>query len=190
MGRVFISMSMSLDGFITRPDITREHPFGVGGEQIYAWQFDRRTEDDASVVGKLMQRTGAVIGGGRTYQLAIDGAWGSVNPFSAPVFVLSHSIPDRIVDGFTFVLDGIESALTRAKAAAGEKDVWIMGGANVAQQYLRAGLVDELNIHLAPVLLGHGIRLFENIGDGRIGLRHAGLVQTPGATHIVYDKTL
>src|SRR5207248_836185 len=129
-------------------------------------------------VDGLMEATGAVIAGGRTYKLSIDGAWHGVNPFRAPVFVLSQNVPDHVVEGFTFVSDGIESALRQAKAVAGDKDIWVMGGAHVAQQFLKAGLVDELHIHLASALLGEGIRLFDNIGGKLIELRPEGVIQT------------
>jgi len=113
MGKVFIGVAMSLDGYIARPDMSKEHLFGVGGEQVYAWQFGKETEADTKIGHDLMQATGAVIAGGQTYKLAIDEAWKGVNPFRAPVFVLSKDVPDHIAEGFTFVTDGIESALTK-----------------------------------------------------------------------------
>jgi dihydrofolate reductase len=186
MGKVFIGIAMSLDGYIARPNMSKEYPFGVGGEEVYAWQFEKKTDTDAQIVDDLMEATGAVIAGGRTYKLSIDGGWHGVNPFRAPVFVLSQNVPDHVVEGFTFVTDGIESALRQAKAVAGNKDIWVMGGAHVAQQFLKAGLVDELHIHLASVLLGDGLRLFENIGGELIELKLEKVVPTPSATHLKY----
>jgi dihydrofolate reductase len=184
MAKVFVIMATSLDGYVAKRDISKQHPFGVGGERVYDWQFAKKTETDSGIVKELMERTGAVIAGGRTYALAIDDAWGGINPFSAPVFVLSKTVPDKVAKGFTFVTDGIESALAKAKATAGDKDVWVMGGANVAQQNIKAGLVDELHLHIVPVLFGDGIRLWDNIGTKQIELENAGVVQTPGATHL------
>jgi hypothetical protein len=109
MGRVFIDIAMSLDGYIARPDISPTHPFGVGGEQVYAWHFATETDTDAKLGTDVLQRTEAVLAGSRTYTLSIDDAWGGVNPFRAPVFVLSTHVPEHVADGFTFVTDGIES---------------------------------------------------------------------------------
>lgn len=187
MGTVFIAMAISVDGYVARPDISSERPFGTGGEQVYDWQFAKRTDDDIAVLDELMARCGAVIAGRRTYALAIDGAWGGANPFPTPVFVLASKVPDAVADGFQFVTSGPEEALNKAKAAARDKDVWIMGGATVAQWYLHAGLVDELHLHVAPLLLGEGIRLWEHVATKPVELRHAGLTQTPGATHLRYQ---
>lgn len=187
MSKVFISMAMSLDGYISKKNQTKEHPFGVGGEQVYGWQFAKKTDADEAIVMGLMARTGAVLMGARTYHMAINDAWGGKNPFSAPVFVLSQSVPDDdVVEGFTFVTDGVETALSQARATAGDKDIWVMGGANVAQQYLKAGLVDELYLHVSPVLFGDGIRLWDNIGERDVQLEHISCTQTPGATHLAY----
>lgn len=185
MSVTFISMSISLDGYIAKSDISKERPFGTGGDRLYDWLFKEKTDIDTGIVDNLMKRTGAVIAGAKTYEISIDSAWGRINPFNAPVFVVASQVPDNPVDGFTFVTDGIESALTRAKAAAGAKDIWIMGGASVAQQYLKAGLVDELYVHIAPTLFGGGIQLWNDIGSD-IVLNQQTTVQTPGATHINY----
>jgi dihydrofolate reductase len=114
--------------------------------------------------------------------------WGGSHPIhGVPVFVLSHHIPEEVPKGatpFTFVTDGIESAITQAKAAAGEKYVYVLGGANIAQQCVRAGLLDEILIHFVPVLLGEGIRLFEHIGTEQIELESTRVAESPGVTHL------
>jgi dihydrofolate reductase len=131
---------------------------------------------------------GAVIAGRRTYDSSLPwwGVDGPTGPARVPVFVLSHDEPeDAPVGGvYTFVTAGIEDALKQAKAAAGDKYVTVMGGADTGQQYLRAGLVDELSIHLIPVLFGSGTRMFEHLGNGHLQLEHLGSVQTAAATHL------
>jgi dihydrofolate reductase len=185
MSKIFIDFTMSLDGFIAGPNISNENSMGEGGQRLYNWLFGASTEADAKISSEQMQGTGAVIIGRRMYETAISGPWGNENPFSAPVFVLTEAVPERKVSGFIYIQDGIESALAQAKKVAGDKDIWITG-ANVAQQYLNAGHVDELHIHIAPVLFTSGTKLFDNIGDQRIELEAQSCVQTPGATHIVY----
>ncbi len=175
---------MSLDGYVAGPNITKEVPMGEGGEQLHDWLFGGQTERDEQVQKETSRTAGAVIVGGGTYNLAIKDAWGGKTPFSVPAFVLVEDMPDFTAEGFTFVLDGIESALTQAREAAGTKNIWVMGGANLAQQYIRAGLLDELQITIAPVLLGKGLRLFEDTGAAK--LEHVSVVQTPAATHLVY----
>lgn len=135
-----------------------------------------------------MEGTGAVIAGRRTYEDSLPwwGADGPTGQARVPVFVVCHDVPeDTPVGGvYTFVTEGIESALEQAREAAGEKDVTVMGGAETGQQYLRAGLIDELSIHLIPVLFGTGTRMFESLGDGHVQLANAGSIQTSAATHL------
>jgi dihydrofolate reductase len=132
--------------------------------------------------------TGAVIAGRKTYDDSVPwwGADGPTGPARVPVFVLSHDVPQDAPEAgvYTFVTGGIERALEQARAAAGDKDVTVMGGADTGQQYLRAGLIDELSIHLVPVLFGAGTRMFEHLGDQHIELELAGTVQTAAATHL------
>jgi dihydrofolate reductase len=187
MGKVFISISMSLDGFIAGPNISPAHPLGEGGIRLHDWMFGAKTEADTSVAEEMMQNSGAVILGRRTYTDAIDGAWEGKTPFLVPAFVLCHTEPQRRADGFSFVTDGIESALSRARAVAGDKGVWLMGGANVLQQFIKAGKVDELQVSIAPVLFCAGTRLFDYIGTSRIELQNTRTIQTPQATHIRYN---
>src|SRR5687767_8861009 len=171
MGKVTFDISMSLDGFITASNRRPEQPMGVGGERLHEWAFGGEDKRDREVLERGIHTTGAVIAGRRTYDDSIpwwgpDGPTGSVR---LPLFVVSHSVPKDVPEGsvYTFV-DGIEPALARAQEAAGRKNVNIMGGADIAQQYLRAGLVDEISIHLVPVVFGSGLRLFEQLGNEHI----------------------
>jgi dihydrofolate reductase len=185
MGNVFLDMSMSLDGFIAGPNITTKQPMGKGGLRLHDWIFGGKTDVDTQIMEE-METSGAVIVGGRTYHIAIDDAWGGANPFKMPAFVLTKDVPENVVKGFTFVTDGIESALRQAKAVAGDKNVLIMGGANIAQQYVQAGLLDEIRIHLVPVLLGEGTRLFDHIGTEQIELERTRVIESPSVTHFKF----
>ena len=135
-----------------------------------------------------MSFVGTVIAGRRTYDLSVPWweADGPAGPARVPVFVVTHAEPEEVPEGgvYTFVTDGIESALEEAKAAAGDKDVAVMGGADIGQQYIRAGLIDEISIHLVPVLFGNGTRMFEHLGGEHIRLETVGVIATPAATHL------
>jgi len=141
------------------------------------------------VVKELNARVGAYVMGRRMFDEGEVG-WPDPPPFGAPVFVLTHHLREPWLrqdeTTFTFVTDGIESALEKARAAAGEKDVRIAGGANTVGQYLEAGLVDELQIHLAPVLLGEGVRLFDHVEAKRTELEKTRVIDSPGVTHLAY----
>ena len=132
-----------------------------------------------------LKNCGAVILGSRTYTTAIDGVWQSQSPFPVPALVLS-SQKMNLTKGFTVVNDGIQAALSQAKSIAKEKDVLIMGGASVAQQFLEADLLDEVHIHIAPILLGSGTRLFERENNRVIELTKIKVIETPGATHLFF----
>ncbi|MCD2440773.1 dihydrofolate reductase family protein [Agromyces sp. SYSU K20354] len=187
MSKVIAAISMSLDGFITGPNVTREHQLGDGGDVLHRWLETPDPRDIALLEG-MAGGVGAVLMGRRSYDLAEgDGGWGDAGPVGpAPCFVLTHEAPApetvRAPGVFTFVTDGIRSAVRRASTAAGTKVVAVHGG-SAAQQCLAAGLMDELQIHLAPVLLGEGTRLFEHLG-GRIALERTEVVATPNATHL------
>jgi dihydrofolate reductase len=189
MGKVVFDISMSLDGFITAANQRPEEPMGDGGERLHQWLFGDDPRD-RQVLTDGATALGAVIAGRRTYDDSLPwwGADGPTGPDRVPVYVLSHDLPEKVPDGgvYSFVTDGIEAALAQARAAAGDKDVTVMGGADTGQQYLRAGLVDELSIHLVPVLFGSGTRMFEHLGDQHLQLEHAGTVQTAAATHLRY----
>ena len=189
MPKTFVSITMSLDGFIAGAEISKEQPMGKDGEQLHDWMFTAKTDADVHIIDDLLQSTGAVIVGNGTYSIAIhnDIAWGEVSPYKVPALVLCTEKPKRTVDGFSYHTDGIYDALQKAKATAGEKDVLVMGGANTAQQFISAGLADELHIHIAPILLMQGTRLFEQSGHPPISLKKLSSVDTPAATHLVYE---
>ena len=160
MGKVFLSITMSLDGFTAEPLITQENLMGLNGQLLHRWLFADKQKEDEEVAANLFKNCGAVILGSRTYITAIDGVLESQSPFPAPALILS-SKKINVKKGFTVVNDGINTALLQAKSISNEKDVLVMGGANVAQQFFAADLLDEVHIHIAPILLGIGTRLFE-----------------------------
>jgi dihydrofolate reductase len=182
MGNVVIDMSMSLDGYIAAPNDTPEQGLGEDGMRLHNWAFDDPSVFE-EVFGNLMQETGAVIMGRRSYDNSIE-AWGGKGPLGdVPCFVVTHrqlEPPDPL---FT-VTDGIESALAKAQEAAGEKRIGLMG-ANLDQQFLAAGLVDQIRIHVIDVLLGGGRRLFDELPQ-RVELEQTGVTQTGGVTHLEY----
>jgi dihydrofolate reductase len=197
MGLVTIDHSMSLDGFITGPDPTPEHGLGIGGERIFAWMMDAPARDGTRIlsdaydemIGSETDATGAVIMGKRMFEI-IDGPDGWVAPngyqFPWPVFVLTHEVRPPETKGktrFVYVNDGPESALAQAQAVAGGKRIAVNGG-NTCQQFLRAGLVDEMRIHLVPVFLGGGVRLFDRVGESPRDLVFIGGQQLGGVTHL------
>jgi dihydrofolate reductase len=207
MPSVTSQLSISLDGYLAGPNQSLDHPLGEGGERLHRWMVATDTWQaqhgheggertaDSEVAEQAMQGIGAFIMGrnmfssGRgAWDESWRGWWGEDPPFHAPVFVLTHHAREPLeMEGgttFHFVTDGIEAALEQARAAAGEQDVSIAGGANAVQQYLRAGLLDQLHLHIAPVLLGSGERLLENVGDPK--LEPVQVVGTPAATHILY----
>lgn len=175
---------MSLDGFIAGPRVGVEQPMGEGGPRLHQWLFSApKSEVDAQVEREMSATTGAVVLGKRTFDVGI-GAWGDT-PYPVPCFVLTHKpLEDRVEKSgtFTFIND-VKVAFQRATAAAGEKDVRLMG-ADVAQQFLRAGFIDEIRIQLAPVLLGDGRRLFEHLGAEHIELERIAVKESPHVTHL------
>ena len=187
MGKVIFDISMSLDGFMTAANQRPEEPMGDGGLRLVEWAFGD-DERDRAVLTDGVDGLGAVIAGRSTYDTSVPwwGPDGPTGPARVPVFVLSHSVPEETPEGgvYAFVTDGIERALEQARAAAGDKNVAVMGGARTGQQFIAAGLVDELSIHLVPVLLGSGTRMFENLGDAHIALEPLATVQTARAAHL------
>ena len=176
MGKVVFDISMSLDGFMTGAKQRPEEPLGDGGEQLHQWASSDDPRDREVLTGGGAT-LGAVICGRRTYDDS-QPWWGADGPTGSdrvPVFVLSHDVPTEVPDGgvYTFVTGGVERTLQQARAVAGDKGVTVMGGADTGQQFLRAGLVDELSIHLVPVLFGSGTRMFEHLGDQHIQLEPA-----------------
>jgi dihydrofolate reductase len=194
MTQVLAGITTSLDGYITGPNDGPGKGLGEGGERLHYWVFggpwsydeDPRgtaTGADKEVLDDAMRRVGAVIGGRGTFEAAER--WGGSNPWPVPFFILTHHPDDVPHDrGFTFVTN-LDEALERARDAAGDKDVSIMGGADVIRQALHAGVVDELSVSIAPVVLGGGKRLFEGF-DQSIDLEHVRTLQSPFAIHVTY----
>jgi dihydrofolate reductase len=185
--KVIFDISLSLDGYMTARGRRPEEPMGDGGLRLVQWAFGD-DERDRAILTDGIASIGAVIAGRRTYDDSLPwwGAGGPTGEARLPVFVVTHSVPDDAPDDgvYVFVTDGIESALEQARAAAGDKDVTVMGGAQTGQQFIAAGLVDELSLHVAPVLFGAGTRMFENLGDTHITLEPLATIQTAQATHL------
>ncbi|HEY7892165.1 MAG TPA: dihydrofolate reductase family protein [Solirubrobacteraceae bacterium] len=210
MARLRFQVSMSLDGFIAGPNPSVEDPLGEGGMALHEWAFKLaawrkphgreggETNASSLIVEDGLQNIGATImgrnmfGGGPGGWEAEpwNGWWGDDPPFHMPVFVLTHHAREplhmRKGTTFFFVTDGIASALAQAKQAAAGKDVALGGGANIAQQYLRAGLIDELRLHVVPVLLGEGTRLFNHLAGAELKLEGPDALSTPEVTHLTY----
>ncbi|WP_331737770.1 dihydrofolate reductase family protein [Streptomyces sp. NBC_01276] len=203
MSNVFASLGMSLDGFIAGPNSHPDNPLGDGGMGIHEWVFgveswrERQsikggeTNQDDDIVQENFTRAGAYIMGRQMFAEGEVG-WPDPPPFRAPVFVLTHTPREPWVrqggTTFTFVTEGIDSALAQARKAAGDKDVQISGGADTVRQYLAAGLLDELQIHLAPLLLGSGVRLFDGVSPN-LSLVPTRVVDSPQVTHLTYRIT-
>jgi dihydrofolate reductase len=211
MAPITLDISMSLDGFVAGPEPTLEEPLGKRGEELHEWVVrlatwrsahgleGGETGPDADLVADHIASYGAVVMGRRMFsggEGAWDadpnarGWWGDDPPFHVPVFVVTHHPRDRLeMEGgttFHFVTDGVDAALDRAHEAAGERAVHVAGGAAVVQQTLAAGRFDELTIHVAPVLLGAGTRLFEGVGGSRVKLEQLPVPASPAATHLRY----
>jgi dihydrofolate reductase len=196
MGRVIIDVSMSIDGFVAGPDDSDSQPLGENGERLHEWMFRNEQQQageapsvgppDARIIEELMASIGAVVIGRRTFDLGLR-HWGDV-PFPAPCFVVTHRPRAELAmsnGSFTFITEGPAVALRRAREAAGDRDVAVMGG-DTGRQCLAAGLIDELHIHLVPVLLGRGVRLFEHADADPIGWGIADVTPSPHVTHARY----
>jgi len=183
MGKVLLDVSISLDGFVAGPNVSVDSPMSEGGERLHEWLFASGSDVDAEVAREMHETTGAVVLGRRTFDVGV-GVWEDT-PFPVSCFVLTHDpLEERVEKSgtFSFVTD-VESAFQLAKAAAGEKDVRLMG-AEVSQQFLEAGLVDETRIQLAPVLMGNGRRLFASLGTEHIELERTAVLESPHVTHL------
>jgi dihydrofolate reductase len=193
MGKIVADISMSLDGFVTGPDPDIEHGLGRGGEPLHAWAIESTSEVDAEVLRDGVEATGAVVLGRRLFDI-VDGpngwsedmGYGARHAGTPPMFVVTHTAPDsvRLASLFSFVTDGLEAAISHARAAASGKNVVVMGGAAVVRQSVEQRLVDELQIHLSPIVLGAGTRLFE--GGHATPLIQQAVRVSPFATHLVY----
>jgi dihydrofolate reductase len=213
VSRLRLKISMSLDGFVAGPRQSVENPLGVGGMRLHEWVFPLAVwramqglaggtvDESTPVVEESLANVGATLMGRNMFgghpgpwdqAKPWNGWWGSNPPFHHPVFVLTHHprAPLRLEGGttFTFVTDGIEAALEQARRAAGGKDVSLAGGAKAARQYLAVGLVDEMEIHLVPTLLGEGERLFDRVGSDLHGLTLVRTVATPRVTHLQFAR--
>ncbi|HEY8843491.1 MAG TPA: dihydrofolate reductase family protein [Gaiellaceae bacterium] len=212
MAKLTFDITMSLDGFIAAPNASLEHPLGEGGERLHEWAFAAESwreqhgmsggdaNEDSEILEEATKAMGAVIMGRKMFSGGegpweddpnAGGWWGDDPPFHVPVFVLTHHAREtKPMEGgttFTFVTNGIEAALEQAQEVAGEKNVAIAGGASVVQQYLGAGLLDEMQIHVAPLLLGDGVRLFENhVGAQQPEVEATRVIRSPLVTHLRY----
>jgi dihydrofolate reductase len=191
MGKVMSEISVSLDGFITDPNASVGTPLeGNDPGRLHDWRFDATTETDDAIVDETYASTGAVLIGKRMFDVGFE-PWGDPPPFGMPVFIVTHEerepLPMQGGTTYTFVTDGLEAALELARAAAGDKNVGIWGGANVMRQYLKARLLDEMQIHLVPILIADGTRLFEDLDPEGIELRRTSTIETPGATHFRFE---
>jgi len=209
MSKVRTNISISMDGYVAGPNQTQEDPLGAGGERLHEWLTRLKVWREASgmdggeenvssaIVAEGNENVGAEIMGRGKFGPAARGPWGDDPwrgwwgedpPFHKPVFVLTHHEREPLIladTTFTFVTDGIESALEQARKAAGDQDVFIGGGADVINQYLAAGLVDELELHVAPILLGGGARLFDGVGPD-LRLEELRAIEAPGVAHLTY----
>ena len=190
MSKVIMEVSVSLDGYVTGPHVRPDEPMGDGGERLHEWMFARKsaTEVETFQTAKYGE-IGALIMGRRMADLGI-GPWGEEPAFHAPCFVVTHRPAETIVKkggtSYNFVTDGIEASLDRARQAAGSQDVQINGGADIAQQFLKAGLLDKIRLHLVPIILGAGTRLFDGVRtDVQFVPREA--QNAPAVTHLIYD---
>ena len=185
MARVICDMSTSLDGYVTGPNDSRENPFGDGAEMLHDWMFDAATDDDRAILQDMLDHVGAIVMGRTSFDKNEgDGGWGDGGPVGdTPCFVVTHRRPTRSHPPvFTFVTDGVVAAIEQAKQAAGDNVVGLHG-ATVMQQALPLGLVDEIRVHVIPVLLGGGTPLFATL-DSAIGLERTQVRVTPAATHL------
>jgi dihydrofolate reductase len=210
MSKVRFSLAMSLDGFVAGPNQSVENPLGIGGMRLHEWAFELaawrkphgqeggEVNPSTRVVEESVENVGAFVMGRNMFgghpgpwrKDPWNGWWGDNPPYHTPVFVVTrHRRPPLPLQGgttFNFVTDGIQSALDQAKRAAAGKDVVIAGGANIAQQYLAARLIDEVNISLVPLFLRSGARLFDNLGAADLGLEQTRAIEAPGVTHLKY----
>jgi len=211
MSKLRLGIAMSLDGYVAGCDQSEENPLGRGGMELHEWLFPLQAFQESrggaggvvnassTVVEERRANIGATIMGRNMFgpvrgpwpDESWRGWWGEDPPYHHPVFVLTHypHEPLEMKGGttFHFVSNGIESALTQAKDAARERDVWLAGGASVVNQYLAARLVDEIDVSIAPLILGGGARLFEGLGRGTLELTQIRAVDAPGVTHVKYE---
>jgi len=213
MSQLRFTISVSLDGFVAGPSQSVKDPLGIGGERLHGWVIELaawrtmhgltggEVNESTQVVEETLAGVGATIMGRNMFgghpgpwdpKKPWKGWWGANPPYHHPVFVLTHHAREPLeMEGgttFTFVTDGIESALAQARRAAGSKDITLAGGARAAQQYLAAGLVDRMDLHVVPALLGEGERLFQGVGDDLHGLELVRTIAAPKVTHLRFER--
>ena len=210
MTKTRCNLAISLDGYLAGPNQSLEHPLGVGGTQLHEWAFELAAfhasaggvvNASTQIVEENLANIGAVVMGRNMFgggpgpwrnDPPWTGWWDEDPPYHAPVFVVTHHAREPLVmqggTTFHFVTDGVESAYAKAKAAAGDREISIAGGASVFQQCLAAGVLDEINLSIVPVLLGAGERLFDRVDPGKIGLKQVRVIEAPGVTHIRYQR--
>ena len=211
MSKLRCHISISADGFVAGPNQSEAEPLGEGGEQLHDWVVSLaawrephgkqggEVNESTPIMEESLENVGAGVmgrnmfgppGGGDWGDGEWKGWWGDEPPFHYDVFIVTHHPREPVeMEGgttFSFVTDGIEAALQRAKESAGGQDVMLSGGAEIINQYLAAGLLDELDLHVVPVLLGGGARLFEDLGDAEVALEQVRVVDAPGVTHVKY----
>jgi dihydrofolate reductase len=194
MGKVIAGITTSVDGYVCGPDDGPDAGLGVGGERLHNWVFGgpwtyadtelgEATGEDKEWLDRVSAELGAVVAGRWTYEAS--GHWGGTNPWGKPFFIVTHRPEEQPEEGDFVFVDGVAEAIKKAQEAAGDKPVHVMGGADVIRQALSAGLVDELSIIVAPVVLGGGKRLFAGF-DRSVELEHLGVRQSPYATFVDY----
>lgn len=187
MAQVICDMSVSLDGYVTGPNDSRQNPFGDGAQMLHKWMSDQATDEDRAILEQVVEDWGAVVMGRKSFEKNEgEGGWGEGGPMGdVPCFVVTHQAPTRSYPAvFTFATDGVAGAIEQAKKAAGDKVVGLHG-ATVMQQALPLGLVDEIRVHVVPVLVGRGTPLFGAL-DSSITLERTKVLATPAATHLSY----
>lgn len=187
---VYVEISMSVDGYVTGPDVAVENPMGIGGERLHDWMFEGRTAEELTAYQEsVFASVGAVLMGRRMLDLGIA-HWGDEPTFHAPVFVVTHEPHPPIVKRggttYTFVTGGLDEALRLARAAAADEDIAIVGGADLVRQCLAAGAVDEVRLHIAPFLLGAGTKLFQDRILSPTVLNLTSVDSTNGSVHLRY----
>ena len=188
MSKVIVDVSVSLDGFMAGPNVSNEDPMGVRGHRLHQWLFGSRDNDvDSAVAKRVADGIGAVVLGRRTFDVGFD-AWEQQTPYPVPTFVVTHRAKSPLPTAsgsFIFITDGPAEAVEQARLAAAHKNVAIMG-AEITRELIRLRMIDELHVHLNPVLLGEGVRLFDHLGSDHIELDIADCSPSTKVTHLVY----
>lgn len=187
MARVIAEQSISLDGFTAGPNVALDNPLGDRGDRLHDWTHSNRTNTEINA--EPFRMSGAIAMGRRMFDVGVE-PWGDDPPFHMPVFVVTHRARDPLVKAggttYFFVTDGVAHALAKARSVARDKDVAVFGGANTIQQFMKAGLLDELRLHLVPMLLGDGTRLFDAMTPDQIALERISVIDSADVTHLTF----